>query len=107
MVKGICPRSASENGIPHTKVDATGPVSASKSSVPPMPSFANANGEPLLVRRRVGDGAAYAVGSFLGRAYLRSRNEGLEQLIGHVQETVARVHGVRLVTEVRIVGEAA
>ena len=31
----------------------------------------------------------------------------IEQLIGHVQETVARVHGVRLVTEVRIVGEAA
>ena len=31
----------------------------------------------------------------------------IEQLIGHVRETVASVHGVRLVTEVRIVGEAA
>jgi len=31
----------------------------------------------------------------------------IEQLIGHIQETVARVHGIRLVTEVRIVGEAA
>ncbi len=31
----------------------------------------------------------------------------IERLIGHVQETVARVHGVRLVTEVRIVGEVA
>ena len=52
---------------------------------------ANANGEPLLVRRRVGDGAAYAVGSFLGRAYLRSRNEGLEQLIGHVCDDAGAV----------------
>jgi UDP-N-acetylmuramate dehydrogenase len=31
----------------------------------------------------------------------------LEQLLLHVQETVARVHGVRLVPEVRIVGEAS
>lgn len=31
----------------------------------------------------------------------------IEDLIHHVQDTVSRVHGVRLVTEVRIVGEAA
>ncbi len=31
----------------------------------------------------------------------------LEALVRHVQETVARVHGVRLVPEVRVVGEAA
>ena len=31
----------------------------------------------------------------------------LERLIRHVQETVERVHGVRLHPEVRIVGEAA
>ena len=31
----------------------------------------------------------------------------LEALVGHVQATVERVHGVRLVPEVRIVGEAA
>jgi UDP-N-acetylmuramate dehydrogenase len=31
----------------------------------------------------------------------------LERLIQHVQETVERVHGVRLHPEVRIVGEAA
>jgi UDP-N-acetylmuramate dehydrogenase len=30
----------------------------------------------------------------------------IEQLIGHVQRTVAEVHGVELVHEVRIVGEA-
>ena len=29
----------------------------------------------------------------------------VEQLIGHVQKTVAEVHGVQLVHEVRIVGE--
>ncbi|MFA6907870.1 MAG: hypothetical protein WC263_03510 [Candidatus Micrarchaeia archaeon] len=45
-VNGTCPKSASENGIPHTNVDAIGPVSASNSSVPPMPSFANVKGEP-------------------------------------------------------------
>jgi UDP-N-acetylmuramate dehydrogenase len=31
----------------------------------------------------------------------------LERLINHVQETVQRVHGIRLNPEVRIVGEAA
>lgn len=31
----------------------------------------------------------------------------LEQLVRHVQETVRRVHGVRLVPEVRMIGEAA
>jgi UDP-N-acetylmuramate dehydrogenase len=31
----------------------------------------------------------------------------LERLIQHVQDTVERVHGVRLHPEVRVVGEAA
>jgi UDP-N-acetylmuramate dehydrogenase len=31
----------------------------------------------------------------------------LEALVRHVQETVERVHGVRLVPEVRVIGEAA
>jgi UDP-N-acetylmuramate dehydrogenase len=31
----------------------------------------------------------------------------LERLIEHVQQTVERRHGIRLQTEVRIVGEAA
>jgi UDP-N-acetylmuramate dehydrogenase len=31
----------------------------------------------------------------------------IEALIGHVRATVERVHGVRLVPEVRVVGEAA
>ena len=31
----------------------------------------------------------------------------LEQLIQHVRETVQRVHGIALVPEVRIVGEAS
>lgn len=33
-----------------------------------------------------------------------ARAQDLERLIGHVQETVARVHGIRLQPEVRIVG---
>jgi UDP-N-acetylmuramate dehydrogenase len=31
----------------------------------------------------------------------------LEALVRHVQETVQRVHGVRLTPEVRMIGEAA
>jgi UDP-N-acetylmuramate dehydrogenase len=31
----------------------------------------------------------------------------LEALVRHVQETVQRVHGVRLMPEVRMIGEAA
>jgi UDP-N-acetylmuramate dehydrogenase len=31
----------------------------------------------------------------------------LEALVRHVQETVERVHGVKLVPEVRVIGEAA
>ena len=31
----------------------------------------------------------------------------LEALVRHVQDTVQRVHGVRLVPEVRVIGEAA
>jgi UDP-N-acetylmuramate dehydrogenase len=34
-----------------------------------------------------------------------ARASELEQLIGHVQATVQRVHGVTLETEVRIIGE--
>lgn len=41
-------------------------------------------GQPLLVRRTVGEGAVFALGSFLGRPYLRSRNAGLEKLIQHI-----------------------
>ena len=37
----------------------------------------------------------------------KARASELEQLIGHVQATVQRVHGVTLETEVRIVGEPA
>lgn len=37
----------------------------------------------------------------------QARAGDIERLIAHVQDTVARVHGVRLVTEVRIVGEVA
>lgn len=44
----------------------------------------NANDEPLLVRRTVGKGAAFVLGAFLGRAYLRQPNTGLERLIRHV-----------------------
>jgi len=38
-------------------------------------------GEPLLVRRTVGKGVAYVLGSFVGLPYSRERNEGLEGLI--------------------------
>ena len=37
----------------------------------------------------------------------RATAADLESLIGHVQATVERVHGVRLVPEVRVIGEAA
>ncbi len=40
--------------------------------------------EPLLVRQRVGDGAAYVAGTFLGRAYHCSPNDGFERLVEHV-----------------------
>jgi UDP-N-acetylmuramate dehydrogenase len=36
-----------------------------------------------------------------------ARAADIETLIAHVQATVERVHGVRLIPEVRIVGEAA
>ncbi len=36
-----------------------------------------------------------------------ARAVDIEAVIRHVQETVARVHGVRLQTEVRILGETA
>ncbi|MBX3704499.1 MAG: UDP-N-acetylenolpyruvoylglucosamine reductase, partial [Steroidobacteraceae bacterium] len=36
-----------------------------------------------------------------------ARAADIEALISHVQAVVARVHGVRLVPEVRVVGEAA
>ena len=36
-----------------------------------------------------------------------ARAADVEALIAHVRDTVARVHGVELTTEVRIVGEAA
>lgn len=50
---------------------------------------AGKEGQPLLVRRAAGDGAAFAIGSFLGRPYHRNRNEGLEQLIRHVCDDAA------------------
>jgi beta-galactosidase len=40
--------------------------------------------EPLLVRRPIGQGAAYVVGTFPGRAYRQARSEGFERLIEHV-----------------------
>jgi len=39
---------------------------------------------PLVLRRKLGKGAAYAAGCFFGRSYHRERNEGLERLISHV-----------------------
>jgi len=42
---------------------------------------------------------------FINRGQARAAD--LENLIEHVQETVERAHGIRLVPEVRIVGEAA
>jgi beta-galactosidase len=41
----------------------------------------DADDRPLLVRKPVGDGAAYVVGTFLGGSYRRQRNDGLERLI--------------------------
>ena len=41
-------------------------------------------GQALLVGRRVSKGKAFVVGSFLGKSYFHTRNEGLEQLIRHV-----------------------
>ena len=45
---------------------------------------ANERGEPLMLRRALGQGGAFIVGAFLGRPYLRDRNPGLERLIRHV-----------------------
>ncbi len=44
----------------------------------------NERDESLAVRKAVGKGAAWVVGSFLGRAYFQQRSEGLERLIAHV-----------------------
>ena len=43
----------------------------------------------------------------LSDEYLQATAADLEALVRHVQATVERVHGVRLVPEVRMVGEAA
>ncbi len=45
---------------------------------------AGEQGEPLLVRRAVGQGTAYVAGTFLGRAYRQARSEGFERLLEHV-----------------------
>ncbi len=37
--------------------------------------------QPLMVRRKIGQGAAYILGSFAGRAYFNEQNEELEKLI--------------------------
>lgn len=41
-------------------------------------------GQPLLVRKPVGSGAAFVLGAFLGKSYVQNRNEGLERLIEHI-----------------------
>ena len=40
--------------------------------------------QPLMVRRKIGQGAAYILGSFAGKAYFNERNEQLEILIQHI-----------------------
>jgi beta-galactosidase len=45
---------------------------------------ANASGEPLLVRRPVGRGAAYVLGGFAAQAYHAERSAGFEALLRHV-----------------------
>jgi hypothetical protein len=44
----------------------------------------DANDQPLLVRKSVGKGAAFVLGSFLGMGYHKERRIGLEKLIAHV-----------------------
>ncbi len=51
----------------------------------------NEHDQPLLVRKGVGEGVAYVVGSFPGRGYRRERNEALEALI----EAICEDAGVR------------
>jgi len=58
----------------------------------------NENGQPLLVRKQLGKGAAYVFGSFLGAGYTRSRNPGLEMLI----EQICIDAGVRRDFELRV-----
>jgi beta-galactosidase len=43
--------------------------------------------EPLLVRKTVGKGVAYVLGSFAALAYARERSEGLERLMEEICET--------------------
>lgn len=56
----------------------------------------NTDGEPLLVRCPVANGAAYVIGGFAGRAYFEEPTSGLEALVRHVCENAGVVSDAEL-----------